>query len=136
MKSNKIDYANWPENIKDDFKILIASTKDTRIMELKNIIDNEFSEFNCIIEKLLSFKEIIKDIPDIKNYEINTENMIMNVLGTVMAPIALCYHKGKTHIDSLKIEKIFFDAKSLTKNLFENFTIKSNCQFSNYNKKF
>ncbi len=38
-------------------------------MEFKNEIDNKFSEFNNIIEELVRFKE--KDIPDIKNYEIN-----------------------------------------------------------------
>lgn len=80
-------------------------------MELKNIIDNQFSEFNCIIEKLNSFKETIKDIPDIKNYEINAQNMILKVLGTVMIPIAMCVSQGMKAIDCKQIksvEKLFF----------------------------
>ena len=95
LKSNK--------DIKDEFKVLISCTEDTRIMELKNIIDNEFSEFNCIIETLLSFKETIKDIPDIKNYEINTQNMILKELGTVMIPIAMCTNKGMSSIDIMQV---------------------------------
>ena len=106
LKSNKIDYANWPEDIKDEFKILIASTEDTRIMELKNIIDDQFSEFNCIIEKLNSFKETIKDIPDIKNYEINAQNMILKILGTVMIPIAICSQQGMNAIDCKQIKSV------------------------------
>ena len=106
MKSYKINYSNWPDVIKDEFKILIASTNDTRIMELKNIIDDEFSEFYSIIEKLLSFKDTIKDIPDIKNYEINAEIMILKVLGTVMIPIAICCDKRKAAIDSIKVLQI------------------------------
>ena len=130
LKSNKIDYVNWPEDIKDDFKVLISCTEDTRIMELKNIIDNEFSEFNCIIEKLLSFKETIKDIPDIKNYEINAQNMILKVLGTVMIPIAMCTSKGMGAIDIKQVksvEKLIYNntyyempyAKNLTENLLD-----------------
>lgn len=128
LKSNKIDYANWPEYIKDELKVLISSTEDTRIMELKNIIDNQFSEFNCIIEKLNSFKETIKDIPDIKNYEINAQNMIMKILGTVMLPIAICSSKGMTAIDCKQIKSVqkliynntyleFPDAQDLTESL-------------------
>ncbi len=56
LKQNKIDYATWPEDIKDEFKILVKNTEDTRIMELKNEIDNNFSEFNNIIEDLIHFK--------------------------------------------------------------------------------
>jgi hypothetical protein len=130
LQSNRIDYANWPEDIKEEFKILITSTQDTRIMELKNIIDNQFSEFNCIIEKLNSFKETIKDIPDIKNYEINAQNMILKVLGTVMIPIAMCASQGMKAIDCKQIksvEKLFFynteyempKAKHLTECLLE-----------------
>ena len=130
LKSNKIDYENWPEEIKDEFKILITSTEDTRIMELKNIIDNQFSEFNCILEKLISFKETIKDTPDIKNYEINAQNMILKVLGTVMLPIAWCSSKGMTAIDCKQVksvQKLIFnntyldmpEAKNLTEGLLE-----------------
>ena len=93
FKSNK-DYVNWPEDIKEEFKILISSNQDKRIIELKNIIDNKFSEFNFIIEKLISFKETIKDIPDIKIYEINAQYMIIRVLETVMIPIAICSLQG------------------------------------------
>jgi hypothetical protein len=60
LQSNRIDYANWPEDIKEEFKILITSTQDTRIMELKNIIDNQFSEFNCIIENWILLKKQLK----------------------------------------------------------------------------
>ena len=60
LQSNRIDYANWPADIKEEFKILITCTQDTRIMELKNIIDNQFSEFNCIIENWILLKKQLK----------------------------------------------------------------------------
>ena len=81
-------------------------------MALKNIIDNQFFEFNCIIEKLNSFKETIKNIPDIKNYEINAQNMILKVLGTVMIPNAMCSSQGMEAIDCKQIksvQKLFYN---------------------------
>ena len=48
------------QDIKEEFKISITSTQDTRIMELKNIIDNQFSEFNCIIENWILLKKQLK----------------------------------------------------------------------------
>lgn len=126
--SNKINYNNWPENIKDEFNILINNTDKTRIMELKNIIDNQFSEFNCLIEGLLKFKKNVKDIPDIKQYEINAKNMIFAIIGTVFLPIAYCASKGFDAVDNKQIKSVeklickntFFEdkkIKSLTKNL-------------------
>jgi len=35
FKLNHIDDSNWPEDIKEEFKILIRSTKDTRVIKLK-----------------------------------------------------------------------------------------------------
>ena len=104
--ANKIDYSNWPEKIKDDFKMLIKNTDNTRIMNLKNIIDDQFSEFNCIIEQLLNFKEKVKEIPDIKQYEINAHNMILKVLGTVMLPIAMCSTQGINAVDAKQIRSV------------------------------
>ena len=106
LKQNKIDYENWPEKIKDEFLILVKSTEDTRIMELKNEIDNKFSEFNSIIEELVHFREKIKDIPDIKNYEINAQNMITNILGTVMLPIAFASSQGVNAINVKQIKSV------------------------------
>ena len=106
LKQNKIDYENWPEKIKDEFLILVKSTEDTRIMELKNEIDNKFSEFNCIIEELVHFKEKVKDIPDIKNYEINAQNMITKMLGTIMLPIAFASQQGVNAINVKQIKSV------------------------------
>ncbi len=119
FKLNHIDDSNWPEDIKEEFKILIRSTKDTRVIKLKNIINNEFSEFNIIIEKLIVFKETIKDIPDINNYEINSENIINNMLNEVIIPIAWCSsnEKGGIHINNNSLE--IPEKKELSNQLLE-----------------
>ncbi len=106
LKQNKIDYATWPEDIKDEFKILVKNTEDTRIMELKNEIDNNFSEFNNIIDELKHFKEKAKEIEDLKNYEINTENMIIKILGTVMLPIAFASSQGLEAVNIKQVNSV------------------------------
>jgi len=117
LKQNKIDYATWPEDIKDDFKILVKNTEDTRIMELKNEIDNNFSEFTNIIDELRGFKEKAKDNSDIKNYEINAQNMIKTILGTVMLPIAYASSQG---LNSINIGQVNSLKKLIYNNDFDN----------------
>ena len=106
LKQNEIDYPSWPNDIKNEFLILVKSTEDTRIMELKKEIDNKFSEFNTIIDELILFQNKCKDKPDIKNYEINTNNMITTVLGTIMLPIALASSEGLEAIDIKQIKSV------------------------------
>ena len=106
LKQNKIDYATWPEDIKDEFKILVKNTEDTRIMELKNEIDNKFSEFNNIIEDLIHFKEKAQEIQDTKIYGINAQNMMINILGKVMLPIVFASSQGVNAINNKQIKSV------------------------------
>jgi hypothetical protein len=98
LNGNKIDYTNWPEDIKDEFKILVKSTGNTRIMELKDIIDNRFSELKNVVDQLVKFKEACKHMPEVKNYELNTQKMI-TMFGGIMLSIAFAYSKGMEAIN-------------------------------------
>lgn len=98
LNGNKIDYTNWPEDIKDEFKILVKSTGNTRIMELKDIISNRFSELKNVVDQLVKFKEACKHMPEVKNYELNTQKMI-TMFGGIMLSIAFAYSKGMEAIN-------------------------------------
>ena len=56
--------------------------------------------------ELILFQNKCKDKPDIKNYEINTNNMITTVLGTIMLPIALASSEGLEAIDIKQIKSV------------------------------
>lgn len=57
LKSNQIDYINWPDGIKDDFKTKINNTSNTRIMAIKSVLENELSEFNNVIQQLKYYQK-------------------------------------------------------------------------------
>ena len=110
LKSNSINYKIWPQNIKNELKTLIQSTCKTRIFELKDFIDDKFIQFNNIIEKLIAFKNAIKDEGNEGIlYEKNTKNIILNIIGTVMMPMAYSIKYGNEAIELKEI----YSAKQL-----------------------
>lgn len=61
LESNSIHYRDWPQNIKEELKSLIQSTENTRIFEMKDILNDQFAQINNILEDLINFKNQIKD---------------------------------------------------------------------------
>lgn len=105
LKSNSINYKIWPQNIKNELKTLIQSTCKTRIFELKDFIDDKFIQFNNIIEELIAFKNAIKDEGNEGIlYEKNTKNIILNIIGTVMMPMAYSIKYGNEAIELKEID--------------------------------
>ena len=115
LNGNKIDYTNWPEDIKDEFKILVKSTGNTRIMELKDIIDNRFSELKNVVDQLVKFKEACKHMPEVKNYELNTQKMI-TMFGGIMLSIAFAYSKG---MEAINYKQLKYVKKLINYNNFD-----------------
>lgn len=78
LKSNDIDYKNWPDNIKEDFKMKIRATKKTRILDPQKAeeFEKHRSELKKLMNKLKDFKNKIKNKPEMKTYEENTDKQI------------------------------------------------------------
>ena len=133
LESNSIHYKVWPKNIKDELKALIQSTENTRIFEIKDILNDQFSQINNILEDLINFKNQIKDQgKEGKIYETNAMTIISQLIGTVMMPIAASMKYGKEAVEAkeiraaqkLIIEKCNCSAKRSTE-LVENIMAKT-----------
>ena len=78
LKSYDIDYKNWPDNIKEDFKMKIRATKKTRILDPQKAeeFEKHRSELKKLMKQLNDFKNKIKNEPEMKTYEENTDKQI------------------------------------------------------------
>ena len=104
LESNSIHYKDWPQNIKEELKSLIQSTENTRIFEMKDILNDQFAQINNILEELIYFKNQIKEQgKDGKIYEENAMKIIVQIIGTVMMPIAASIKYGNESIDNKEI---------------------------------
>ena len=104
LESNSIHYRDWPQNIKEELKSLIQSTENTRIFEMKDILNDQFAQINNILEDLINFKNQIKDQgKEGKIYEANAIMIITQLIGTVMMPIASAIKYGNEAIADKEI---------------------------------
>ena len=103
LKSNQIDYINWPDGIKDDFKTKINNTSNTRIMAIKSVLENELSEFNNVIQQLKYYqkeKEKKKEEGD-QIYALNAGKILKQFLGScVLLAIPIAYNAGLEAVDA------------------------------------
>ena len=110
LKANNIDYINWPEDIKDDFKTKINNTSKTRIMAIKSIIENDLSEYNKVIQELTYYRNTInnkKKEEENKIYEINARNIIKRVLGSALIfAIGKAFNMGLKAVDEKEIKAL------------------------------
>ena len=103
LQSYKINYSNWPADIKCEFKTLASNTQDTRAYELKNLIEDKFSQLSNVLEELIVFRNTMKNQGDEGQiYTKNSQNMIMNIVNTIVLPIG-AYFGNKT-IDEKEIK--------------------------------
>ena len=104
LNSNSIDYKNWPDNIKKEFKQLMSGTDKTRIFEVKDFMDDKFTQINCILEELIVFRDSIKNAcPEGKIYAKNAQKIITNILSTVSIPLGISSKYGLAAIDEKEI---------------------------------
>ena len=93
LKNYNIDYKNWSQNIKNDFKKQINNTKKTEIWEdkKKNEYKNEESELKNLIRQLEEFKNKIEKELGMENYVKNTDNLMIK-LGKFLGPFSTCLY--------------------------------------------
>lgn len=109
LKSNRIDYINWPEDIKNNFKMKINNTSNTRIMALKSILENDLSEFNDVIQKLNYYKKKLSEKKEEENeiYKENATNIIKQILGVaVVFAIGEAFNRGLKAVDAKQIKAL------------------------------
>ena len=96
LNSYDIDYKNWPDYIKEDFKLKIRNTKNTRILDpqKEEEIKKVHYELKNLMNQLYNFKTKIKYHPEMVTYEENTDKLI-NKLKEI----------GSKFIEKLSIEK-------------------------------
>lgn len=88
LQSFKINYCNWPEDIKYEFKTLVSNTQDTRAYELKNLIEDKFSQLTNVLEELIIFRNTMKNQgEEVQLYTKNSQNMIVNIVYSFVFPI-------------------------------------------------
>jgi hypothetical protein len=79
LSSYNIDYKSWPEDIKSDFRKICKPKTNTRILEKKEEYDKINYEFQKIIKKIETFRNIIAKEPDMKIYLKNTNKILENL---------------------------------------------------------
>ena len=88
LKSYSINYINWPSDVKSEFKTLVSNTQDTKAFELKQIIEDKFSEINSVLEELILFKNTMKKQGDEGNiYSKNSLGIFQNIISTIVIPL-------------------------------------------------
>lgn len=109
LKSNNVDYINWPQDIKDDFKTKINNTSNTRIMAIKSILENDLSIYNNVIQQLNYHKNELKKKNEEENkiYIENTGNLMKQLLGTAtIIAIGIAIDKGLEAVDAKQIKAL------------------------------
>ena len=106
LKSYSINYINWPSDIKSEFKTLVSNTQDTKAYELKQIIEDKFSEINSVLEELILFKNTMKQQGDEgKLYRKNSLGLFQNIISTIVIPLAgFAGYKGLKNIENKEIK--------------------------------
>ena len=79
LSSYNIDYKSWPKDIKSDFRKICKPKTNTRILEKKEEYDKINYEFQKIIKKIETFRNIIAKEPDMKIYLKNTNIILENL---------------------------------------------------------
>lgn len=115
LKSYKINYSNWPEEIKYEFKTLVSNTQDTRAYELKNLIEDKFSQLNNVLEELIVFRNTMKNQgEEAQIYTKNSQNLIMNIISTIVIPIGAYFGKKSIDEKEIKAAKKIISSKCLS----------------------
>lgn len=118
--SYSINYDKWPPDIKTQFKILISSTDNTKSFELKNLIEDKFAHLNCVLEDLVLFQKQIKNQGEENNiYEKNSELLLVNLVSSLVVPIAMYFGNENVKAKQIKTAKKF-----ICNNLTDERTIK------------
>ena len=95
MKSLSIEFKSWPQEIKYNFKELINQTSDTRIIELKKEIENNYLSINQIFKELAFIKIKSKNWKDEGKYISFYSNKIMENLSLSILPFKICNEQEK-----------------------------------------
>ena len=95
MKSLSIEFKSWPQEIKDNFKEIINQTSDTRIIELKKEIENNYLSINQIFKELAFIKIKSKNWKDEGKYICYYSNKIMENLSLSIFPFEICNEQEK-----------------------------------------
>jgi tetratricopeptide (TPR) repeat protein len=118
MDSYSIDFRNWPEEIKNEFKELINQTSDTRAYELKKEIDNKYCQISAVLKELAVIKNESKNWGKQGNLlSMNASNLLTNIIQTICIPIGM-YTLGKSWYNKVIQEK---EQKSLRKLICKEF---------------
>ena len=116
LNSYKINYSKWPLDIKYEFKTLVSNTQDTRAYELKNLIEDKFSQLNNVLEELIVFRNAIKKQgEDNAIYVKNSQNIIMNIIQTIVLPIGGYFGKKSIEEKEIKEAHRLISSKCLNK---------------------
>ena len=108
LKNNQINYTNWPEDIKNDFKTKINNTSNTRIMAIKSVLENELSEFNNVIKELNAYKKTLEQEKEKEKenevYKENAGKLIKQLLVTAtIFAIGKVWNTGLEAIEAKRI---------------------------------
>lgn len=110
MKSFSINYDKWPNDVKCEFKTLVNNTEDTTAYELKQVIEDKFSELNSVLEELIVFKKAIKEQEENLVYEKNSQSLIFNIIGTIALPLAYMFGQKNIAAKEAKVaNKIIYN---------------------------
>ena len=110
MKSFSINYDKWPTDVKSEFKTLVNNTEDTTVYELKQIIEDKFSELNSVLEELIVFKKAIKEQEENLVYEKNSQSLILNIIETIALPLAYMFGQKNIAAKEAKVaNKIIYN---------------------------
>jgi len=89
MESFSIEFKNWPQEIKNEFKDLVNQTSDTRIIELKKEIEKKYRTIDIIFKELTNIKKKSKNWEDEGKYMLYNSNKIMEIISLSIKPFEI-----------------------------------------------